>query len=458
MSLLTLEKHTSTNTDTHLSIERYMSRFHVGSMEPWDRFPDHQDDADSCSESVKFDARSMTALLPLTQVLKWEMKNCTVGSINANDMSQSLAGKANDSEEEMRFREAVMEQMNNMEKRIQFISDTEANLIDSEHFQNFSLVTDQRFNDVLLQLSTLVSSVQGHGNAIDEISKSLISLNITLLDLQLNIQTLNGKVQENTFKHQEDMSRLEERVYNASAEIMSMKEKQVNLEQEIKGEVKLLNNITNDLRLKDWEHSQTLKNITLIQGPPGRPGEKGDRGPAGESGPRGIPGAIGPPGPKGDRGAIGFPGSRGFPGPMGKTGRTGNPGPKGQKGEKGSGSMLRLLEEMSSTYQADQCNSRIIFGQGPFKIRQVGQDTLCYHLIKRPLTSGQIIRTTDSKIPLWLLQMTLVPVSHPASTWLSLQVFCAVWTSVPMLRPLPTPVTHHHHHLLAPLAGSPPMY
>ncbi|XP_060509071.2 macrophage scavenger receptor types I and II isoform X1 [Panthera onca] len=365
-------------------------------MEPWDRFPDHQDDADSCSESVKFDARSMTALLPLNpkngptlqeklkslkaalialyllvfvvlvpiigimaaQVLKWEMKNCTVGSINANDMSQSLAGKANDSEEEMRFREAVMEKMNNMEKRIQFISDTEASLIDSEHFQNFSLVTDQRFNDVLLQLSTLVSSVQGHGNAIDEISKSLISLNITLLDLQLNIQTLNGKVQENTFKHQEDMSRLEERVYNATAEIMSMKEKQVNLEQEIKGEVKLLNNITNDLRLKDWEHSQTLKNITLIQGPPGRPGEKGERGPAGESGPRGIPGAIGPPGPKGDRGAIGFPGSRGFPGPMGKTGRTGNPGPKGQKGEKGSGSMLTPLRTV-----------RLVGGSGPHEGR-----------------------------------------------------------------------------------------
>ncbi|KAF0886390.1 macrophage scavenger receptor types I and II isoform X1 [Crocuta crocuta] len=365
-------------------------------MEPWDRFPDQQDDTDSCSESVKFDARSMTALLPLNpkngptlqeklkslkaalialyllvfvvlmpiigimaaQLLKWEMKNCTVGSINGNDISQSLIGKANDSEEEMRFREGVMEQMNNMEKRIQFLSDTEANLIDSEHFRNFSLVTDQRFNDVLLQLSTLVSSVQGHGNAVDEISKSLISLNTTLLDLQLNIQTVNGKVQDNTLKQQEDMNRLEERVYNASAEIMSMKEKQMNLEQEIKGEVKLLNNITNDLRLKDWEHSQTLKNITLIQGPPGPPGEKGDRGPAGESGPRGIPGAVGPPGPKGDRGAIGFPGSRGFPGPMGKIGRAGNPGPKGQKGEKGSGSLLTPSRTV-----------RLVGGSGPHEGR-----------------------------------------------------------------------------------------
>lgn len=64
----------------------------------------------------------------------------------------------------------------------------------------------------------------------------------------------------------QEMRKLEEHVYNASAEIKSLDEKQVHLEQEIKGEVKLLNNITNDLRLKDWEHSQTLKNITLFQG------------------------------------------------------------------------------------------------------------------------------------------------------------------------------------------------
>uniref|UniRef100_A0A8C8YUD8 Macrophage scavenger receptor 1 n=1 Tax=Prolemur simus TaxID=1328070 RepID=A0A8C8YUD8_PROSS len=337
-----------------------------------DRTMDQQEDNDSCSESVKFDARSMTALLPLNpkngptlqeklksfkaalivlyllvfavlipiigivaaQLLKWEVKNCTVGSVYENGISQSLTEKGNGSEEAMRFQEVVMEHMSNMEKRIQHISDTEANLIDSEHFQNFSVTTDQRFSDILLQLSTLVSSVQEHGNAIDEISKSLISLNTTLLDLQLNIETLNGKIQENTIKQQKEIRKLEERVYNASAEMMSMKEEQVHLEQEIKGEVKVLNNITNDLRLKDWEHSQTLRNISLLQGPPGPPGEKGDRGPPGEHGPQGIPGPMGPPGLKGDRGAIGFPGSRGFPG---SAGRPGSPGQKGQKGERGSG-------------------------------------------------------------------------------------------------------------------------
>ena len=144
----------------------------------------------------------MFLLTYAAQLLKWEWKNCTVGSININDIPQHLSGKGNDSEE-IKFREVVTENMNKMEKRIEYISDTQANLIDSEHFQNFSVTTDQRFNDVLVQLSAAVSSVQEHGNEIDEISKSLISLNTTLLALQLSIETLNGKVQESKIKHQE---------------------------------------------------------------------------------------------------------------------------------------------------------------------------------------------------------------------------------------------------------------
>lgn len=348
-------------------------------MDQRDIFLGHEENPDSYSDSVKFDARSMTALLPpnpknglqeklksfkaalialyllvfvllipvigvvAAHLLKWEMNNCTDGSIHASGTSQSL-GKGNGSEDEMRFREVVLEHIDNIKKRIQNISDSEASFIDSEHFQNFSVTTDQRFNDALLQLSTLVSSVQEHGNAVDEISKSLISLNTTLLDLQLNIETLNSKVQETTLKQHEKITKLRESIYNASAEIKSLKEEQEHVEQEIKRDVKVLNNITNDLRLKDWEHSQVLRNITLIQGPPGPQGEKGDRGPAGEVGMPGIRGPIGPPGLKGDRGVPGFPGSRGYPGPIGKMGRTGNPGQKGQKGEKGSWNTLRPVQ------------------------------------------------------------------------------------------------------------------
>jgi macrophage scavenger receptor 1 len=63
-------------------------------------------------------------------------------------------------------------------------------------------------------------------------------------------------------------------VYKVSAEVQSVKEEQAHVEQEVKQEVRVLNNITNDLRLKDWEHSQTLKNITFIQGKISCPGNE----------------------------------------------------------------------------------------------------------------------------------------------------------------------------------------
>lgn len=122
--------------------------------------------------------------------------------MNANDSSQSLTGKGNDHEEDIKFREVVTGNLSSLEKRMQYLSDAQANLIDSEHFQNASAMTDERFDDVLLQLRTVASSVQEHGSEIEEISKSLISLNTTLLALQLSIETLNGKVQQNTVKHQ----------------------------------------------------------------------------------------------------------------------------------------------------------------------------------------------------------------------------------------------------------------
>ncbi|XP_075842666.1 macrophage scavenger receptor types I and II isoform X1 [Microtus pennsylvanicus] len=358
-------------------------------------FPDEPEDADSYSESVKFDARSMTTLLPpnpkngssaqeklksfktalvalyllvfavlipligivAAQLINRGMKNCFVGSINTSDTSQSLIGEEETRKAEMRF-PAIMEHMKDLEERIQSISDLKDNLMDTERFQNFSMATDQRLNDVLLQLSSLISSVQEHGNSLDEISKSLLSLNTTLLDVQLHTETLNRKVNESTVKQQEDINKLEERVRKTSAEIQSVKEEQEHVEQEVKQEMKVLNNITNDLRLKDWEHSQTLKNITLIQGPPGPRGEKGDRGLPGVSGPPGIPGLNGVPGLKGDRGPAGFPGNRGYPGSPGKAGRSGYPGPKGQKGEKGSGGISTTLK-----------NVRLVDGTGPHEGR-----------------------------------------------------------------------------------------
>lgn len=130
------------------------------------------------------------------------MKNCLDGSVNTSDTSQSLIGNENTSKAEMKFTNA-MEHVKDMEERIQSIADSKADRIDMERFQNFSMATDQRLNDILLQLNSLISSVREHEDSLDIISKSLQSLNTTLLDVQLHTETLNLKVRESTMKQQE---------------------------------------------------------------------------------------------------------------------------------------------------------------------------------------------------------------------------------------------------------------
>lgn len=40
----------------------------------------------------------------------------------------------------------------------------------------------------------------------------------------------------------------------------------VHTEAQLRNEMEILNTITEDLRLKDWEHSMALKNVTILEG------------------------------------------------------------------------------------------------------------------------------------------------------------------------------------------------
>uniref|UniRef100_A0A8C3TTA5 Scavenger receptor class A member 5 n=1 Tax=Catharus ustulatus TaxID=91951 RepID=A0A8C3TTA5_CATUS len=125
---------------------------------------------------------------------------------------------------------------------------------------------------------------------------------------------------------------------NASADARWMRTAHAAMEQQLRLELAVLNNVTEELRLKDWEHSVALRNISVIRGPPGPKGDRGTEGMEGEPGLpglpglRGLPGERGPPGPHGLKGDQGELGPRG---PMGMRGFKGERGPKGDKGDKG---------------------------------------------------------------------------------------------------------------------------
>ncbi|XP_029452085.1 scavenger receptor class A member 5 [Rhinatrema bivittatum] len=194
----------------------------------------------------------------------------------------------------------------------------------------------------IYRLSTQINNTEVRVHHQDSLLKDTAT-NVGGLFMQLI--EVNGTVNEvnRTFSydigiHHTRIQDLQILITNATEDARHMRRIYNTMEHELKNEMAILNNVTEDLRLKDWEHSITLKNISLMQGPPGPKGEQGNEGMEGEPGVPGLPGSrgisgergrMGSPGVKGDQGDIGLPG------PMGIHGFKGDRGPKGEKGDRG---------------------------------------------------------------------------------------------------------------------------
>ncbi|XP_065261795.1 macrophage scavenger receptor types I and II [Emys orbicularis] len=234
-----------------------------------------------------------------------------INLVSENNVQRGFNGdspdKAREGKEEQR--EIIIAHTEALHQIAKEISELKTNLHQkSEHFRNLSTATEQKLGEVGLQINTSALAMEVFRRLIEDIQISFRFLNLTLADVQSAAEDRNNKYTGVFLKQREDITNLWDYWYNTSATIVTIKQHQSNLEQKIKGEVKLLNNVTNDLRLKDWEHSVELRNITLVQGPPG---------------------------PKGERGAKSVRGDQDFPGAKGEIGRQGQPGNPGQKGSKG---------------------------------------------------------------------------------------------------------------------------
>ncbi|XP_069600525.1 macrophage scavenger receptor types I and II isoform X2 [Ranitomeya imitator] len=166
--------------------------------------------------------------------------------------------------------------------------------LNSEELKNLN----EMMNNAALQTKKNEDQVQNVQNTIKLLTASLDDSKVKMHDINITIS-------EKFYFIEEEIGQQYMYLQNASINFTNVNEKYIILEQEMKEEVKILNQVTNDLKLKDWEQSITLKNLTLTQGPPGPKGDKGDRGIAGATamyGLRGIKGENGQKGEKGDKG------------------------------------------------------------------------------------------------------------------------------------------------------------
>ncbi|XP_029766478.1 macrophage scavenger receptor types I and II [Terrapene carolina triunguis] len=220
-----------------------------------------------------------------------------INLVSENNVQRGFNGdspdKAREGKEEQR--EIIIAHTEALHQIAKEISELKTNLHQkSDHFRNLSTATEQKLWEVGLQINTSALAMQVFRRLIEDIQISFRFLNLTLADVQSAGENRNNKYTGVFLKQREDITNLWDHWYNTSATIVTIKQHQSNLEQEIKGEVKLLNNVTNDLRLKDWEHSVELRNITLVQDFPGAKGEIGRQGQPGNPGQKGSKGIPAP--------------------------------------------------------------------------------------------------------------------------------------------------------------------
>ncbi|KAL4649159.1 scavenger receptor class A member 5 isoform X1 [Arapaima gigas] len=166
--------------------------------------------------------------------------------------------------------------------------------------------------------------------------------------------------------HRLKIQDLQVQVINVTQDTRMMRVMQVNMEEQLKNEIEILNTITEDLRLKDWEQSVALKNLTFIEGPPGPKGDKGDVGPRGASG---LPGLVGLRGMNGEKGVQGPQGLKGLAGLDGLPGSKGDIGPRGLKGERGEKGAKGDRGDRSDKIAVEEVLVRLINGSGPHEGR-----------------------------------------------------------------------------------------
>ncbi|XP_007517315.1 scavenger receptor class A member 5 isoform X2 [Erinaceus europaeus] len=241
------------------------------------------------------------------------------------------------------------------EQAVALLRDRTSQQGDAAQLELYQLQVESNHSQLLLQ---------HHASLLDGLARRVGILGEELADMGGALRGLNHSLVYDVALQGTRLHDLQVLVSNASEDARKLRLVHLGMERQLKQELALLNTVTEDLRLKDWEHSIALRNLSLAKGPPGPKGDQGEEGKEGEPGIPGLPGLQGLPG---ERGTPGLPGPKGDDGklgaigPMGLRGFKGDRGLKGEKGERG--------ERVGDTSSVEAVMIRLVNGSGPHEGR-----------------------------------------------------------------------------------------
>ncbi|XP_051780574.1 scavenger receptor class A member 5 [Erpetoichthys calabaricus] len=202
-------------------------------------------------------------------------------------------------------------------------------------FKGMNETTKRNSNRFVDDLERTRFSMQEHEILLKNTASQVYELKDKLAEVCGTMNSVNRTFTQDIGMHHIKIQDLQLQITNVTTDTTVIRLAQVKMEEQLENEVTTLNSVMEDLRLKDWEQSIILKNLTLAEGPPGPKGDKGDNGPLGMTGAPGLPGLRGTPGERGYQGPNGAKGNPGLDGLPGLTGAKGSKGEKGDKGDRG---------------------------------------------------------------------------------------------------------------------------
>lgn len=165
----------------------------------------------------------------------------------------------------------LTESLQKLEQNLNGVQDTasKTDTIVSSLGVSLNQISDTHNSDIY-RLSTEVNRSQYAWSHHDAMLKSLTTkvegLNEQISDLMGTLNAINGTFVYDIGIHHSRIEELQGLITNVSEDTRQMRFLHVVMEQQLKHEMALINNVTEDLRLKDWEHSIALKNLTILRG------------------------------------------------------------------------------------------------------------------------------------------------------------------------------------------------
>ncbi|KAG8445887.1 hypothetical protein GDO86_010614, partial [Hymenochirus boettgeri] len=164
----------------------------------------------------------------------------------------------------------LTESIQKMEENLQHLQDmaSKTDTITSNLGTNLNQLSDAH-NSEIYRLSTDLNSSRyvwdHHDSLLKEMSSKVEGLHYQVGEIMGTLNTVNATFAYDIGIHHTRIQELQGLISNVSEETRHMQLLHIVLEQQLKHEMALLNNVTEDLRLKDWERSIAFKNMTILR-------------------------------------------------------------------------------------------------------------------------------------------------------------------------------------------------